>query len=133
MGYGIKIKQYRIRAGYTLTEAAKLVGTTPVSLSRYENDTIEIPVTVLVKLARLYKFDVFPVIGVETGDKGMLDEEFVLLLETHCWYVAEMERERNISFGNILPEDYYTKRYRELLDAEKGSFPSTDQSRRRSE
>ena len=127
MDYGIKIKQYRIRAGYTLDEAAKLVGTTPVTLSRYENNTAEIPATVFVKLARLYKFDVFHVMGVETGKKGMLGEELVMLLEAHCWYVVEDERERNISFGNILPEDYYTKRYRELLDAEKSSFPSKDQ------
>ena len=127
MDYGIKIKQYRIRAGYTLDEAAKLVGTTPVTLSRYENDAAEIPATVFVRLARLYKFDVFHVIGVKTGGKDMLDEEFIMLLEAHCWYVVEKERESNISFGNILPEAYYTKRYRELLDAEKGSFPSTDQ------
>lgn len=127
MGYGIKIKQYRIRAGYTLEEAAKLIGSTPVSLSRYENDAAPIPVTVFVKLARLYKFDVFYVIGVRRREKGVSDEDFVMLLEAHCWYMVEEERERNISFGNMLPEDYYTKRYRELFDAERSSFPSMDQ------
>lgn len=127
MDYGIKIKQYRLRAGYTLEEAAKLVGTTPVTLSRYENNDAEIPATVFVKLARLYKFDVFHVMGVVEPGKGISDEEFIMLLEAHCSHVVDEERKRNISFGNILPEDYYTKRYRELLDAEKGSFPSTDQ------
>ena len=127
MDYGIKIKQDRRRAGYTLDEAAKLVGTTPVTLSRYENNAAEIPVTVLVKLARLYKFDVFHVMGVVEPGKSVSDKEFIMLLEAHCWHVVDDERERNISFGNILPEDYYTKRYRELLDAEKGSFPPTDQ------
>ena len=126
MEYGIKIKQYRILAGYTLDEAAKLAGTTPVSLSRYENDAADIPVTVLVKLARLYKFDVFHVIGVETGER-VNEDEFIMLLEAHCWYMTEKERERNISFGNILPEAYYNQRYGELLDAEKSSFPSMDQ------
>ena len=80
MDYGIKIKQYRIRAGYTLDEAAKLVGTTPVSLSRYENDDAEIPVTVFVKLARLYKFDVFDIMGVRHPDKDMSDEEFAVIV-----------------------------------------------------
>ena len=127
MDYGIKIKQYRIRAGYTLDEAAKLVGTTPVSLSRYENDDAEIPVTVFVKLARLYKFDVFDIMGVRHPDKDMSDEEFLMLLEAHCWHVVKEERKRNNSFGNILPEAYYKNRYRELFEAEKGSFPSMDQ------
>lgn len=126
MSYGIKIKQYRIRAGYTLEEAAKLAGTTPVSLSRYENDAAEIPVTVFVKLARLYKFDVWDVMRVHDNEK-VTAEEFLMLLETHCWYVVEEEQKRNNSFGNILPEAYYKNRYRELLETERGSFQSMDQ------
>ena len=64
MNIGYKLEEQRKKAGYTQAEAADLLGISRSSIIRYEND-YEIPtMSTFLKMANLYDFDVYDVLGV---------------------------------------------------------------------
>lgn len=50
-------KQLRIDAGYSQAEAAKLLGISKVSITKYENGEIAPSIEVLTKMSELYDVD----------------------------------------------------------------------------
>ncbi|MFK4781405.1 helix-turn-helix transcriptional regulator [Lactococcus petauri] len=54
----ISLKAARINSGLTQTEAAKLVGIHPQTLSKYENDSSEIRNSLVKDLAKIYSIPV---------------------------------------------------------------------------
>lgn len=54
----ISLKAARINSGLTQTEAAKLVGIHPQTLSKYENDSSEIRNNLVKELAKIYSIPV---------------------------------------------------------------------------
>lgn len=64
MRYGLKLKLNREKMGLTQEEVADKIGISRKSLSNYENEITPIPLTVFIRLAELYQFDVFEILGV---------------------------------------------------------------------
>ena len=122
MGYGIRIKQIRIRAGLTIEEAARRSEISPGTLASYENEEIPIPVTSFVKLARLYGFDVIDVLGVYGEDIPSGSDALVYdippdeILMAYCDIAVQKERDRDAKFGNVLPQSYYDMQHRKLFN-----------------
>nr|WP_285151883.1 helix-turn-helix transcriptional regulator [Lactococcus petauri] len=54
----MSLKAARINSGLTQTEAAKLVGIHPQTLSKYENDSSEIRNSLVKDLAKIYSIPV---------------------------------------------------------------------------
>lgn len=121
MGYGIKIKQFRLRGGMSVEEAAKRADIAPGTLLGYENEETPIPVTAFLKLSRLYGFDVFDILGVSDNTHAPSEQSLIYdtspieLFKAHCETVIGKERDTDAAFGNTLPEQYYDNRYEKLL------------------
>ena len=122
MGYGIKIKQIRIRAGLTIEEAARRSEISPGTLTGYENEEIPIPVTSFVKLARLYGFNMFEVLEVNGGGSSYGADTLVYdvppdeILMAYCDIAVQKEREQGEKFGNVLPRSYYEMQHKKLFN-----------------
>ena len=122
MGYGIKIKQIRIRAGLTIEEAARRSEISPGTLTSYENEEIPMTVTSFVKLARIYGFDVIDVLGVQEGNKEDGEGALVYdippdeILMAYCDIAVQKEREQDEKFGNMLPQSYYDMQHNKLFN-----------------
>lgn len=54
MNYGIRFKRYRLRKGFTQTQAAKLIGVKNYQLGNYETGRSEPSIDVLKKMSNLY-------------------------------------------------------------------------------
>ena len=54
MNYGIRFKRYRVRKGFTQTEAAKLIGVKNYQLGNYETGRSEPSIDILKKMSNLY-------------------------------------------------------------------------------
>lgn len=116
MAYGYKLKFFRKRAGLKEAEAAKIIGISESSLSKYENDIKKVPISVFVKLARLYDFDVIDVLNVHDGDGLVADMPMFSLVAAHCAYAIKKEMSSEQSFGNAGSLDEYHERYMELVN-----------------
>lgn len=51
----ISLRSARVNAGLTMKEAAKIVGIHHETLSKYENNSADIPMSLLNKLSNLYQ------------------------------------------------------------------------------
>lgn len=51
----ITLRAARVNAGYTLTEASKLFSINKDTLSKYEQDSTNVPRTFLIKIEEIYK------------------------------------------------------------------------------
>lgn len=54
----ITLRAARVNAGFTLADASKLFGINKDTLSRYEQDSTNVPRTFFVKIERIYKIPV---------------------------------------------------------------------------
>ncbi len=118
MSYGLKLKLCRERCGLTQVEAAKILGISRNTLSRYENNETTLPLTVFINMARLYKCDVFDVMGVRDAslhNELEFDVHPYYLLKAHARHTVAAEKETDENFGTILPEEYYDSRFRDKL------------------
>lgn len=52
----ISLKAARTNAGLTVVEASKIVDVHPQTLSKYEKDSSNIPVSLFTKLSTIYQF-----------------------------------------------------------------------------
>ena len=62
---GNELRFYRLQKGLTLEEAAKELGISRQTLQKYEQSSINIPITIFIKMAKLYDIDSFTLFGVE--------------------------------------------------------------------
>ncbi len=62
--YGLKLKCFRKAACLSQEAAAELVGISANTMSSYENGESTIPLSVFIKLADLYNFDVYDILRV---------------------------------------------------------------------
>ena len=51
----ISLRSARVNAGFTIKEVAKLVGLHHETLSKYENDSSDIPISLLNELSEMYQ------------------------------------------------------------------------------
>ena len=59
----IRLKELRQERDLTQQEMAKLLGVSRVTYSRYENGKREIPLTLLIKLADIFKTSIDYIVG----------------------------------------------------------------------
>ena len=114
MNAGLQLKLHRKRNGYTHEEVARELGISVNTLSNYENNKTPIPISVMIKLSRLYDFDVFDVFEVR-APKLVPDVPIYYYFKAHFEYIIRHERETDIKFGNILPDEYYAERLRSRI------------------
>ena len=82
MEIGYKLALLRKKAGLKQAEAADILGISRSTLSLYENDRERVPVSVFVKMADLYDFDVYEVLGVNDPSEGTFTDDEMRLLES---------------------------------------------------
>ena len=110
MEIGYKLALFRKRAGLKQAEAADMLGISRSTLSLYENDKEQLPVSIFVKMADLYDFDVYDVLGVnDPSESTFTDEEARMLEGVHEKYFKRraekaMERmpEGSVVYGESL-------------------------------
>ena len=114
MNTGLQLKLLRKQHRYTQEEAAKILGISVRSISNYENNKTPLPISVMIKMAALYDFDVFTVFGVHDSSL-VYDVPVYYYFKVHFEYVVRRERDNDIRFGNVLPEEYYDERLRSYI------------------
>ena len=110
MEIGYKLALFRKRAGLKQAEAADMLGISRSTLSLYENDKEQLPVSIFVKMADLYDFDVYDVLGVnDPSESTFTDEEARMLEDVHEKYfkrraekAMELMPEGSVVYGESL-------------------------------
>lgn len=114
MGYGARLEFCRVRAGYTMQEAAEIIGVSRNTLSNYEHDKTEIPLSVIVKMSYLYKTKIFDMLGVNSPQIE-LDTSMYYLFKANATVDVWNEHDKDTAFGSDFSDAYYTKRLRSVL------------------
>ena len=117
MEVGERLTLYRKRSGLKLEEAASALGISRNTLSAYESGKSKTPLSVFIKLTKLYNCDVFDIYSVHTAvDMLSIDVSVYELFKAHARYIINCEiandKEHLLS---RMPEEYYEKRYRDYL------------------
>lgn len=118
MKYGLKLKLYREKLGLTQEEVAAAIGVDRGTLSNYENSITRVPLTIFIRLAELYKCDVFDIMGVRDSqpeDQLLFDVNPYYLIKAHARYVIAREKEADEMFGSSYSEEYYNSRFRDKI------------------
>ena len=113
-----KLRFYRIREGLTIEQAAKELGISRQTLTKYEENQIPIPITLFIKMVSLYKIDSMSLFGVE--DISSSDFEF----DISPYYLIKLYAHQHIK-GEIINEQsfaktktdtaYFVERYKKLV------------------
>lgn len=111
MNTGLQLKLLRKQNGYTREEVAKAIGISENTVLNYEKNKTPVPISVMIKLSRLYDFDVFKVFGVRDASL-VYDVPVYYYFKAHFEYAIRHERENDLKFGNVLPDEYYAERLR---------------------
>ncbi len=114
MGYGAKLAFCRQRAGYTIEKAAETMGISRNTLSNYEHDKTKIPISVIVKMSYLYKADIFDMLSVNMPQTEM-DMNIYYLFKANAEFKVRDIRQKDIRFGSVFPDEYYTQKLHEVL------------------
>lgn len=115
MNTGLKLEQLRRENGYTREEVAELLGISKNTVSNYEGNRTPIPLSVMIKLSRLYDFDVFDVFGVHDPSVIEYDVHIYFCVKAHFEYVIRHQRKADMIFGNEYPESFYAERLKKLI------------------
>ena len=132
--YGDKLRYFRKKTKLTLEEAADVIDIAESSLALYERNEKRIPISVFIKLACLYGFDVYDVFQVHDPEDFEEDIPLYNIIDAHCRYLIACRIKSDTAFGNNAPEEYYNESYRQLIheyvsnpDYRK-SFPGLDEA-----
>ena len=115
MNTGLKLKQLRLRNEYSHEEVAELLGVSKNTVSNYENNKTPIPLSVMIKLSRLYDFDVFDVFGVRDPDKIEKDVHVYYFVKAHFEHVIRQQKRADHIFNKEYSDSYYDARLKELI------------------
>ena len=113
-----KLRIYRLQKGLTLEEASKLLGISRQTLQKYEQDTLTIPLTVFIKMVKLYGLDSVSLYGVK--DISFTDFEFdispyyLVKLYAYQQIEAEIKNEQLFSVSEANAE-YFSIRFKNLV------------------
>lgn len=111
---GVKLALIRKQCGYSVGEAAELVGISRNTLTAYEYNKSVIPVSICIRLMHLYKCDIFDIYSVHTGDAEEQNLRDTLELKAAGAVWKEMKTELEYGKGCISSE-YYKSRYKSYL------------------
>ncbi|MBQ3124481.1 MAG: helix-turn-helix transcriptional regulator [Clostridia bacterium] len=112
---GTKLELLRREAGMTQEEVAEYLGISRNTLAAYESGKSKIPLSVFIRLADLYKCDVFDVLGVH-APQIEFDIPEIELVKAHAKYKVMQERRKDDAYAkSYLPDKYYVERYKTYL------------------
>ena len=112
MNTGLKLKQLRRKNGYTREEVAEQLGISVNTVSNYESNKTPIPLSVMIKLSRLYDFDVF---GVHDPSVIEYDIHVYYYVKAQFEHVIRRQRESDQIYGNEYPDSFYAERLKRLI------------------
>lgn len=120
MGYYYKLALMRKRKGLTQAEAADLLEISRSALIMYENGKLDVPLSIFIKMARLYGFDTLEVLGVNDPSEScgiVFDINYYYMIKAHVCYVVEKEAavNREMYGEDVYDEEYYADRYISIL------------------
>ncbi len=112
---GTKLEIIRREKKLTQQEVAEYLGISRNTLAAYESGKSKIPLTVVIRLANLYKFDVFDVFGVHAPNIEF-DVPEIEFIKVQAKYKVLAEKEKDDAFGkDYLSKEYYEMRYKTHL------------------
>lgn len=120
MGYYYKLALMRKRKGLTQAEAADLLGISRSALIMYENGKLDVPLSIFIKMAKLYGFDTLEVLGVNDPSEScgiIFDINYYYMLKAHVCYIVEKEAavNREMYGEDVYDAAYYADRYINIL------------------
>ena len=116
---GNALRFYRLQKGLTMEEAARELGISRQTLQKYEQKTINLPITVFIKMAKLYDIDSFTLFGVE--EVHLSDFEFdispyyLIKLYAQLQIKAEIKQELEFAFTEVNTA-YYAKYFKATVN-----------------
>ena len=116
MSYGERLRYFRKKSHLTIGEAAKLINISEKSLSMYELDKQKLPISVFIKLSKLYGFDVYDVFRVHAPSELEEDIPAYNIITAHCDYIISKRIKADKEFGNEFSEEFYDQEYKELIE-----------------
>lgn len=114
MNSACRLAYFRKRSGLTQDEVAKQLGISRNSLVAYERGESDVPLTILLKLAGLYEFDIFDVYSVHGANEGVyVDTGIYEVAKTHIRHrvLSDMNENKNVNSG-VVPTGYYETLYK---------------------
>ena len=112
---GTRLEIIRRERKLTQQEVADYIGVSRNTLAAYESGKSKIPLSVFVRLADLYKCDVFDVFGVHASNIEF-DIPEIELIKAQAKYKVLAEKEKDDAFAkDYFSEEYYALRYKAYL------------------
>lgn len=112
---GTRLELLRREKGMTQEEVAEYLSISRNTLAAYESGKSKIPLSVFIRLADLYKYDVFDVLGVHAPDIEF-DIPEIELVKAHAKHKVMQEKRKDDAFQkSYLPDKYYADRYKVYL------------------
>lgn len=113
---GTRLELLRREKGMTQEEVAEYLGISRNTLAAYESGKSKIPLSVFIRLADLYKYDVFDVLGVHAPDIEF-DMPEIELIKAHAKHMVMQEKLKDNAYQkSYLSNEYYADRYKIYLD-----------------
>jgi transcriptional regulator with XRE-family HTH domain len=113
-----KLRFYRIREGLTIEQAAKELGISRQTLTKYEENEIPLPVTLFIKIVALYKIDSISLLGVEDISTSAFEFDVspYYLIKLYAYQHIKDEITKEQSFTESQTDTaYFVTRYKELV------------------
>ena len=107
---GTRLAYFRKKCGYTLSEAADMVGISRNTLASYESGKTKLPLSAAIKLINLYNCDVYDIFEVHAAKDDVLAPYEIAKIQAGCAVLREM----NTGILN-LPDEYYKKKFKSYV------------------
>lgn len=112
---GTKLEIIRREKKLTQQEVADYLGISRNTLTAYESGKSKIPLSVFIRLADLYKCDVFEVFSVHAQNIEF-DVPEIEIIKAQAKYKVLAEKQKDDAFEkNYFSKEYYAMRYKEYL------------------
>ena len=109
---GTRLEIIRREKKMTQQEVADYLGISRNTLAAYESGKSKIPLSVFIRLADLYKCDVFDVFGVHAQNVEF-DIPEIEIVKAQAKYKVLAEKAKDDAFGeNCFSKEYYEMRYK---------------------
>lgn len=119
---GTALELKRKKCGLTQQEVADIVGISRNTLAAYESGKAKIQLSVFIRLADLYKCDVYDIFGVH-AENMEYDIPVIELAYAHARYRVNENRKIDDLAGIQASEAYYDMKYKEYCEeAEKQTY-----------
>lgn len=122
---GRKLAKYRQQAGFTQREAAERLGISRETLINYERGHTELRLSIFLKMAELYKFDIIEATSDVHDSEGLLyDVPIYYMIKAHSRFVVYSEIQSQSVLFEPLPDSSYNARFARQLKHDIERFKS---------